>query len=75
MIALGDLNDDLMREHSRLRKILKMENLDQVIKEPTRITQTSKTLLDVIITNNTNMILSSGVVKSHISDMILFFPM
>ena len=73
MIALGDLNDDLLNEHSKLKKILRMEKLDQVIREPTRTTLTSKTLLDVIITNNVNMILSSGVVKSHISDHDLIF--
>ena len=50
MYMLGDLNEDLLKVN-RLEQILSKLNLYQLIKEPTRITQRSKTLIDVIITN------------------------
>ena len=51
MYMVGDLNEDLLNV-SRLEQILNKINLYQLIKEPTRITPRSKTLIDVIITNN-----------------------
>ena len=51
MYMLGDLNEDLLKVN-RLEQILNKLNLYQLIKEPTRITPRSKTLIDVIITNN-----------------------
>ena len=51
MYMLGDLNEDLLKVN-KLEQILNKLNLYQLIKEPTRITPRSKTLIDVIITNN-----------------------
>ena len=53
---LGDLNEDLLKVN-RLEQILHELNLYQLIKEPTRITQRSKTLIDVIITNNRDTVI------------------
>ena len=36
-------------------------NLDQLIKEPTRVTITSSSLIDLILTNQPNNISNSGV--------------
>ena len=49
MYMQGDLNEDLLKVN-RLEQILNKLNLYQLIKEPTRITQRSKTLIDIIIT-------------------------
>ena len=49
MYILGDLNEDLLKVN---KQILNKLNMYQLIKEPTRITPRSKTLIDVIITNN-----------------------
>ena len=50
----------------------KSVNLTQLIKEPTRVTETSSTLLDVIITPiNTTLVENSGVLPCHISDHYL----
>ena len=65
---LGDLNDDLLKPQARLSKIHSEVKFDQIIDKPTRITQNSKTLLDVIITNNIDLILSSDVSPCHYSD-------
>ncbi|RMX38691.1 hypothetical protein pdam_00005934 [Pocillopora damicornis] len=42
-----------------------------LIKEPTRVTENSSTLIDVIMTFTNNIVEDSGVVVSHISDHFL----
>ena len=49
---LGDLNDDMLSQGNKLSKIVSNIKLKQLVENPTRITDTSATLLDVIITNN-----------------------
>ena len=56
MYMLGDLNEDLLKVN-RLEQILNKLNLYQLIKEPTRITPRSKTLIDAIITNNRDTVM------------------
>ena len=53
---LGDLNEDLLKVN-RLQQILNKLNLFQLIREPTRVTPRSKTLIDVIITNNRDTVM------------------
>ena len=48
-------------------------NLDSLVKEPTRVTPTSKTLIDVILTNNKGRFLSTGTLEPHISDHRLIY--
>ena len=45
-------------------------NMKQLITQPTRETETSKTLIDIILTS---MAVESGIVKTHISDHCLDF--
>ena len=52
----GDLNDDLLKV-DRLEQILKKINLYKLIKEPTRLTPRSKTLIDVMITKNRDTVM------------------
>ena len=47
--------------------------LSQMISEPTRITSTSRTLIDLCITNSSEKIVNSGVVHLGISDHSLVF--
>ena len=68
LFLLGDLNDDQLICQSKLLKIVNTMNLVQVINEPTRITPTSKTLLDVVITNAHEIISGSEVTASHLSE-------
>ena len=56
MYMLGDLNEDLLKVN-RLEQILNKLNLYQPIKEPKRIAKRSKTLIDVIITNNRDTVI------------------
>ncbi len=48
-------------------------NLAQLIKEPTRVTGNSASLIDVIMTSNVNLVENHGVVSSHISDHYLTY--
>ena len=48
-------------------------NLEQLIKKPTRVTNTSSTLIDLIFTNQPNNISSSGVIDLGMSDHNLIY--
>ena len=68
IFVLGDLNDNQFNPNSKLIKIVKRLNLNQLIKKPTRITRTSSTLLDVIITNNVEKVIQSDVYPGPVAD-------
>ncbi len=65
---LGDLNDDLLAPGSKLSKIIKNNKLAQIIDKPSRITNTTATLLDVIITNTPDIVISHDVVPNTVGD-------
>ena len=79
IILLGDLNVDflgngLKHASSRLlRNFAISSSLTQVIKAPTRITSTSRTMLDLIFVNNEHRIIDSGVIPVSISDHFLVY--
>ena len=68
IFILGDFNDDCLNRGNHINKVCKILNLWQIIDKPTRITQHSSTLLDLIITNSINMIIQSDVTPSPIAD-------
>ena len=74
---LGDLNcnmqDGSNHNSSTLTNILDIYGLSQLISEPTRITPTSSTLIDLCITNSPEKIPKAGVVHLGISDHSLVF--
>ena len=75
MVILGDMNynyvfDETMSENP----ICLLENmflLKQLIDAPTRVTENSSSLIDIILTNEPNHHEVSGVYKSSISDHYL----
>lgn len=65
IIIVGDLNEDQLNEQNHyLKDLLSMNNLENVIQEPTRITTSSATLLDVIVVSEDERILHSGIVQT-----------
>ena len=75
---LGDLNCNMLdgsnnHKSSTLTNILDIYGLSQLISEPTRITPTSRTLIDLCITSSPEKISNSGVVHLAISDHSLVF--
>lgn len=54
-MIIGDFNINLLKEetYSRgLRKLIEFQGLKQIIKVPTRVTNNSSTLIDLVITNH-----------------------
>ena len=75
---MGDLNCDLIatRYDNDMRKLVSITDtygLQQLITEPTRITPTTATLIDVIFTNCPDRVVCSGVRHISISDHSLVF--
>ena len=68
IFVLGDLNDNLLAHDNKLSHIISSNKLTQIVKKPTRITPTSATLLDVIITNSPEIISDSDVIPHIIGD-------
>ena len=71
VILAGDINIDFLTlTNVQLCDCLSLFNLTNVIKEPSRITPNSSTLIDPIIVSGTCIILDSGTisVESEISD-------
>ena len=69
-ILTGDLNCNYLvrNDHEEIKEILYRNKLKQLIKQPTRITETSKTLIDIISTNNEKTTPDTNVELSAISD-------
>lgn len=70
MIVLGDFNEDILSPVSsnHLTRTMLKFNLAHVINEPTRITPTSATCLDLIMTNHSSIINDSQVLPPFNSD-------
>ena len=78
LYLLGDVNCNLLPEatahiSSSLTNILDIYGLSQLITEPTRITQVSKSLINLCITNSPEKVSNFGVVHVGISDHSLVF--
>ena len=76
IVVLGDLNCNLLKtglDHDALDELCSSLNLCQVIAEPTRVTQSSTSVIDVIITSNKDLVIESGVTKTCISDHFLVY--
>ena len=76
-VILGDLNydyvfdDDLFKNPIHL--IEQYYNMNQLIQEPTRVTENTSSLIDVILTSDKSMHTRSGVCKLSLSDHDLVF--
>ena len=71
VILLGDLNCNVLGSCSDGQALLDFcatTNLVQLVKDPTRITETSQSLIDVALTTNENIIYNCKVMSSSISD-------
>ncbi len=70
---LGELNVDFTPttespSKNKVKEILDIYDVEQLMNEPTRITATSSTLIDLCLTNTPINILKSGVIHVSISD-------
>ena len=69
-IILGDVNYDFMKvnDNKGVKDILKCYGMKQMIKSPTRITPTTKSLIDIIATTHEEHVHSHIVTGNPISD-------
>lgn len=69
LIIMGDLNINMFNLNSnatvQLLELMGTYNLSQLVCEPTRINNISSTLIDLIITNNNNLITNIGCSDLH----------
>ena len=76
IILLGDFNIDLKKEFSLKNDFIRLIsrfNLTNLIKQYTRITENSKSLIDLAITANESKVLKSGSYAAAISDHNLVY--
>ncbi len=72
IIIIGDLNCDCLDESAAqtiaLKEFLNVYKLTQLIREPTRSTASSESLIDLVITSSPQLFRSTGVLQSGFSD-------
>ena len=68
IFIFGDFNDNLLNHGNKMTKLIKNLKLEQLVSKPTRITPNSATLIDLMITNNKDMIAELEVLPSPIAD-------
>ena len=78
LLVLGDMNCDYFKNppdsHTqKLQFLSSIYQLQQLISEPTRVTNMSATLIDLIFTNESHNISKSGVIHIGVSDHSLIY--
>ena len=70
MILLGDFNMNYLKkdDSKEVKSVINVNGFKQMIKKPTRITQSTQTLIDIIATNNPSTISKIIVEPVSISD-------
>ena len=72
VIILGDMNCDCLntslKQTVRLQEFFMVNELEQLIKEPSRVTCNTKTLIDVLITSTPGLFKTAGVLSTTLSD-------
>ena len=77
LILLGDFNVDqyngCKQNKQKLMNFARSVDMSQIITEPTRITSTTRSLIDLVFVNNQHRIVDSGVVSLSLSDHSLVY--
>ena len=71
VIITGDFNSNMLDNSGNGKKFkdpLQLAGFNNIIKSPTRVTENSSTVIDLICTNNPTKIISSGVIDICIAD-------
>ena len=70
LVLTGDINIDMLSQENHITKdyqsLLDMFDLKQMIDKPTRVTRTSRTLIDHIVTNCPSRVTTTGIVPCSI---------
>ena len=75
VVIVGDFNLDLCKtsNNTKVNKLASHCNMKQLINDYTRITETSKTILDLAFVTNPNRVSDSGVRSCGLSDHSLIY--
>ena len=76
IILTGDLKCDLLTDNPRgiaLQSFCIAMNATQLVNDPTRVTQQSSTLIDVVLTSDPALVKANGVLEMTISDHFLVY--
>ena len=77
MYIMGDLNCNLLNaectQPKSLTSFCESFNLSQLIASPTRVTDSSSSLIDVILTSQAKQVIKAGVIDCLISDHDIIF--
>ena len=74
-ILIGDIKCDFLKPTSytaHLKRLIKTYSLTQLIKEPTRTTHTTQTIIDHLITNRPERVSESGVIPCGFDHDLIF---
>lgn len=66
-ILLGDMNANFL-DNKDLKLIFNVHGLKQMIRQPTRITESTESLIDIILTNKPENLVQSEVIPTSIGD-------
>ena len=78
MVLMGDFNCDFLPEVSSkevndLKFVCDLHQLQQQIRLPTRVTDHSKTLIDLFFTSHPELYVDCGVIQTAISDHYMYY--
>ena len=76
IILLGDFNVDYKQRSTvrpRMQILARAHSLEQIIASPTRITENTQSMIDLIFVNNQPRVVSSGIYPLSISDHSLIY--
>ena len=64
VVIVGDINEDQLNSNNKhLNNICLLNNLNNIIKEPTRVTDTTATLIDPILVTDSIKTINSGTLE------------
>ena len=75
ILITGDFNLDILKDNSsqKVRDLCQQFNFEQIINEPTHFTENSSSLIDLILTSNSNTILLSVLANHFLMPCLLRF--
>ena len=72
IIITGDFNFDISKPQNKISELTHEFNLTQLITEPTHYTETSSSIIDIILVRNNTNVLCSGVADSFIPEQVRY---
>ena len=70
IFSIGDINCDYANTegHQDIKTLFSTNGFKHVIKKPTRVTENTSTVIDVILTNSPENIIHTDVITTNLSD-------